>query len=129
VKSDAVAAAAAFLVIFVVVLILAGLAGRTVSWMMKLSGLSWFDRTLGALLGLLRGVVVATVVVMALLAFVPESRVTAGSKLGPYLIATGRMVSRMAPADLRDRFLQGVEAVRKAAREPDPKDEEKSGRK
>jgi membrane protein required for colicin V production len=130
VKSDAVAAAAAFLIIFVAVLLLAGLAGRTVSWMMKLSGLSWFDRALGAIFGLLRGVVVATVVVMALLAFVPEGRVTAGSKFGPYLIASGRMVSRMAPAEMRDRFLRGVEAVRKAAA-PDTgsKGDEKSERK
>ncbi|MGH9555086.1 MAG: CvpA family protein, partial [Terriglobales bacterium] len=106
------------------------LAGRTVSWMMKLSGLKWFDRALGGIFGLLRGVVVATVVVMALLAFVPESRVTAGSALGPYLIATGRMVSRMAPAEMRDRFLRGVEAVRKAAPPGESsKDEEKSDKK
>jgi membrane protein required for colicin V production len=115
VKSDAIASAAGFLTIFVVVLFAAGLAGRTVSWMMKHAGLSWFDRVLGGIFGLLRGVVVATVVVMALLAFVPESRITAGSAFGPYLIATGRMVSRMAPAEVRDRFLRGVESVRKAA--------------
>ena len=130
VKSDAIAAAAGFLTIFVVVLFLAGLAGRTVSWMMKLSGLSWFDRTLGAIFGLLRGVVVATVVVMALLAFVPESRVTTGSALGPYLIATGRMVSKMAPAEMRDRFLRGVESVRKAAAQGESsKGDEKPGKK
>ncbi len=126
VKSDAIAAAAGFLTIFVGVLFLAGLAGRTVSWMMKLSGLSWFDRALGAIFGLLRGVVVATVVVMALLAFVPESRVTAGSAFGPYLIASGRTVSRLAPADVRDRFLRGVEAVRKAASDTESKDDKKS---
>ncbi|MCI0356373.1 MAG: CvpA family protein [Acidobacteria bacterium] len=115
VKSDAIAAAAGFLTIFVVVLFLAGVAGRTLSWMMKHAGLSWFDRALGAVFGFARGVVVATVIVMALLAFVPESRITAGSALGPYLIATGRVVSRMAPAEMRDRFLRGVDAVRKAA--------------
>ena len=115
VKSDAVASAAGFLTIFVVVLVLAGLAGRTVSWLMKHAGLSWYDRMLGAVFGFVRGVVVATVVVMGLLAFVPESRITTGSAFGPYLIATGRMVSRAAPAEMRERFLRGVESVRKAA--------------
>ncbi len=115
VKSDAVAAAAGFLTIFVVVLFAAGLAGRTVSWMMKHAGLTWYDRVLGAVFGFVRGLVVATVVIMGLLAFVPESRVTSGSAFGPYLIAAGRAVSRLAPAEMRERFTRGVEAVRKAA--------------
>lgn len=117
VKSDAVAAAAGFLTIFVVVLFGVGLAGRSVSWMMKHAGLSWYDRVLGAVFGFVRGVVVATVVVMGLLAFVPESRITSGSAFGPYLIAGGRMVSKLAPADVRERFARGVESVRKAATE------------
>ena len=130
VKSDAIASAAGFLTIFVVVLLVSGLAGRMVSQLMKHAGLSWFDRLMGAVFGFVRGVVVATVVVMALLAFVPESRTTAGSAFGPYLIATGRMVIRMAPVEVRDRFLRGVEAVRKATSqgESSPGDE-KSGNK
>ncbi len=130
VKSDAVASAAGFLTIFVVVLVLAGLAGRTVSWLMKHAGLSWYDRMLGAVFGFVRGVVVATVVIMGLLAFVPESRITTGSRFGPYLIATGRMVSRMAPADLRERFVRGAESLRKAAtQDGSSQDEEKPGKK
>ncbi len=132
VKSDAVSSAAGFLTIFVVVLVLAGLAGRTVSWLMKHAGLSWYDRMLGAVFGFVRGVVVATVVVMGLLAFVPESRITSGSAFGPYLIATGRMVSRVAPAEMRERFTRGVESVRKSATESGSsrkEDDEKPGKK
>ncbi len=111
VKSDAVADAAAFLTIFVLVMVLAGMLGRFLSGVLKESGLRWIDRLLGAVFGLVRGIVVATVVVMALVAFVPESRVLAGSAFGPYVLMTGRMVARVAPQEVRERFLKAIAAA------------------
>lgn len=108
VKSDAVADAAGFLTVFVLVMVLAGMLGRFLSGVMKESGLRWIDRLLGAVFGLVRGIVVATVVVMVLAAFVPESRVLAGSAFGPYVLMTGRMVARAAPQEIRERFLKVV---------------------
>ncbi|HXE90675.1 MAG TPA: CvpA family protein [Terriglobales bacterium] len=106
VRSDAVADAAGFLTVFVLVMVLAGMLGRFLSGMMKETGLRWIDRLLGAVFGLVRGVVVATVVIMVLAAFVPESRVLAGSVFGPYVLKAGRMVARVAPQEVRERFLK-----------------------
>src|SRR5580700_2216856 len=57
-KSPWVGEIAGFLIIFFAVLLVAGFAGRLARWAMKKAGLSAFDRTLGALLGLLKGVLV-----------------------------------------------------------------------
>src|ERR1700732_1135222 len=46
---------AGFLIIFLAVMILAGMAGRIARWIMKEVGLSFFDRIVGGVLGLLRG--------------------------------------------------------------------------
>ncbi len=112
VKNEWMANACAFLVIFIAVALLAGIAGRIARWAMKEVGLRWFDRLLGAAFGLLRGALVVSVLVMALAAFGPGSRMLAESRFGTYFLVVGRAVSWVAPYELRDGFRQGVKAIR-----------------
>ena len=113
VKSPAVANAIGFFVIFTGVMLLAGAAGRITRWMMKEVGLRWVDRVLGGAFGLVRGVVVVTVAVLALAAFVPESKVLERSELSRYFLVTGKAVSWMAPAEMRQKFEDGIALLRK----------------
>jgi membrane protein required for colicin V production len=113
VKSAAVANAAGFFVIFTGVMILAGAAGRITRWMMKEVGLRLVDRVLGGAFGLVRGVVVVTVAVLALATFIPESKVLERSELSRYFIVTGKAVSWMAPAEMRQKFEDGMVLLRK----------------
>ena len=48
-------ALAAFLAIFIGVMILAGILGKVVRWLVKEAGLSFVDRFFGGVLGLIRG--------------------------------------------------------------------------
>ncbi|HUS19799.1 MAG TPA: CvpA family protein [Terriglobales bacterium] len=113
VKSTAVANAAAFFVIFTGVMVLAGAAGKIVRWMMKEVGLRWVDRILGGAFGLLRGVVMVTVGVLALATFVPESKALERSELSRYFLVTGKAVSWLAPGELRQKFQEGIALLRK----------------
>src|ERR1019366_4238977 len=80
-KSPWLGEIAGFLIIFFAVLIVAGFAGRIARWAMKKAGLSTIDRILGAVLGLLRGVLVVAVVLTAMAAFAPAAKWLAGSEL------------------------------------------------
>jgi membrane protein required for colicin V production len=102
-----------FLIIFLAVMILAGIAGRIARWIMKEAGLSFFDRLLGGLLGLLRGCLVVAVVLVSMAAFTPTSRALAGSELAPYFLVVGRAAIWVAPAELRGRFYQGLDLLRR----------------
>ena len=62
-----------FLVIFFAVLILFGLAGKVAHKLMKAAGLSGFDRFLGGMLGVLKGGLLVSVVLMCMTAFTPTS--------------------------------------------------------
>jgi membrane protein required for colicin V production len=97
-----------FLIIFVAVVILAGLIARVVRWAMKEAGLSWFDRILGAGFGALRGGLIVAVVSLVMTSFTPGSRLLEGSQLAPYFLVVGRAVIWLAPSDLRARFFQGL---------------------
>jgi len=106
-----VANTAGFLTIFFGVILLAGMAGRVSRWVFRQAGLQWFDRALGAAFGLVRGIVIATVLVMSMVAFSPGVNVVAQSKLGHYFLVFGYGASWLAPAELRGRLKQGIEKV------------------
>ena len=104
----------AFLIIFFAVMIAAWLAGRLARWVMKEAGLTALDRTLGGLLGLLKGSLVVAIVLVAMAAFTPTSRWLPGSQLAPYFLVAGRAAVWLAPTELRHRFDEGLEYLRKA---------------
>lgn len=103
-----------FLIIFFAVLIGASLLGRLTRRMMKAAGLTAIDRTLGGLLGLLKGSLVVAIVLVAMAAFAPAARWLPGSELAPYFMVAGRAAIWLAPADLRHRFDEGLGYLRKA---------------
>lgn len=102
---------AAFLIIFLAVVLVAGLAGRIVRHIVKEAGLSFVDRILGGALGLLRGILLVAVVLMSMAAFTPTSRWLEGSQLAPYFLVVGRAAIWVAPSELRSRFYQGLDLL------------------
>jgi membrane protein required for colicin V production len=116
-KSQLLAEILAFLVIFFAILLLFSIAGRMVRRLMKAAGLSGFDRFLGALLGVLKGALVVAVVLMGMTAFTPTSKVLEGSELAPYFLVVGRAAIWVAPSELRARFYEGLDFLRRAPKD------------
>lgn len=113
-KSDLLAEIFAFLIIFFAILLLFSIAGRIVRKLMKAAGLSGFDRLLGSLLGMVKGALVVSVVLMVLTAFAPTSQLLENSRLAPYFLVVGRAAIWVAPSELRARFYEGLDFLRKA---------------
>jgi len=101
----------AFLVIFLAVLIIAGIAGRITRHIVKEAGLSFVDRILGGALGLLRGILMVAVILMSMAAFTPTSTWLEGSEFAPYFLVVGRAAIWVAPPELRSRFYQGLDLL------------------
>ena len=120
IDSGAVASFAAFLaIVFGSILAGAVLAwgiGKALHW----SGLRWFDRLLGGVFGLLRGLALAAALVLAVVAFPPTSGsagVVAESRLAPIVFHGASLVTALAPARLRLAFTEGFQRVRGVWRE------------
>jgi membrane protein required for colicin V production len=105
---------AAFVIILVGVVIVAGIAGRIVRWAMKEAGLSLFDRALGGLLGVVKGSLFVSIILMGMTAFTPTSKMLEGSELAPYFLVVGRAAIWVAPSQLRAKFYEGLDMVRRA---------------
>ena len=117
VKTPALADLAGFLTIFFAAVIVAGIIARMVRRAIRAVGLRWIDRFLGGAFGLVRGVVIVTVGVMAMTAFAPDSKQLAESQFAGYFQLAGSGASWLAPSVMRQKFRDGVAQLRKAASE------------
>lgn len=106
-----------FLIIFFAVLILFDIAGRIARKLMKAAGLNGFDRFLGALLGVLKGGLLVSVVLMCMTAFTPTSKMLEKSELAPYFLVVGRAAIWLAPSALRARFYEGLHLLHRAPKD------------
>jgi membrane protein required for colicin V production len=112
VKTPEIASLAAFLTILACAIAVGALVSSAAGAIVKKTGLRWADRVLGAAFGLLRGVLLALALVMALVAFPPGTDVVKNSALAPYLIYGSRALAASAPAEVRRKFAEGRERAR-----------------
>ena len=111
-KSHEVALGMGFLSLFVAVLIAGALVGMLARKLIKTAGLEWFDRFLGGVFGLLRGVLICAILLMALMAFAIKPEDVRRSALAPYVTTGARVVAVIMPGSLRAQFQLGFERFR-----------------
>lgn len=113
VKTAAIAKLAAFLAILVGVVMAGAVVSSLVGRLVHRAGLRWFDRLLGACFGLVRGVLVAWAVTLALVVFPPGPGIVERSLLAPYMAYGARLLVSVAPAELNRGFQAGWQEARK----------------
>ncbi len=116
VNSEWVANILGFLLIFVAIVAIAGLIAKLARWAMNKAGLTWFDRVLGGLFGLLKGSLIVAILLLMMTAFTPTSEYLSGSQLAPYFLVVGRAAIWVAPAGLRAQFYQGLDMLQDVRR-------------
>jgi membrane protein required for colicin V production len=115
VSSPGIANFCGFLIVFCGVIALGAILGRLLRRMMKVAGLSFVDRLLGAGFGIVRGLLIAIALVLALLAFTPGKappNAVVHSKVAPYVIDAARVCAAVAPHELKDGFRKSYEQVK-----------------
>jgi membrane protein required for colicin V production len=120
-RSHDVALGVGFLALFLGTL----LAGLVISLLarrlIQTVGLEWFDRLLGGVFGLIRGVAISSVLLMALVAFGIKTETVQNSLLAPYLLTGARVVAAAMPQELKAHFRAGFDEFRRALAESDRK--------
>ncbi len=113
--SPAASSVLGFVVIFAGILIFGGLLSRLIGRIFKWAGLTWLDRLLGAGFGFLRGAVIVTGIATVVTAFAPNPppRWIARSEVMPYTAAFSKVLSAIAPRELKDKFDDNLARIRK----------------
>jgi membrane protein required for colicin V production len=120
-KSHEVALGLGFLVLFLGVLLLGSLVSLLARKLIKTAGIQWFDRFLGAVFGLLRGVLVDCVLLLVLVAFAIKPAAVQQSSLAPYVTTGANIISLAMPTNLKAQFRLGFERFKETLSRNDRK--------
>lgn len=113
-RSYEVALGLAFLALFLAVLLLGALISLLVKRLIKGSGLQWADRLLGGVFGLVRGLVVACIILLVLTAFALKPAAVQRSVLAPYVMTGTVLLASAMPAELKAQFRVSLQNFRQA---------------
>jgi membrane protein required for colicin V production len=116
VSSPGIANFLGFLMVFAMVMTFGALVSMLLVRLFKLVGLSWLDRLLGAVFGIVRGLLVSVALLMIMLAFAPTRTHNAvvDSYFAPYVMESANLLSAIAPFELKDGFRRSYEDIKKA---------------
>ena len=129
VQSSAASNLFGFLVVFTAFIILGAIAGRVLAHMLKLVGLSFFDRMGGALFGFVRGAVLVVAMVTIITAFAPTPppQFIIKSQVVPYAVTAGSVLAWIAPRGLKDGFHETLAKLRHVWDQNDPRKKKSDG--
>lgn len=102
----------AFLLIVFLVMIVASLIGKALRRSADAVGLGFADRLVGGVFGLGRGLVLGTILLLALAVFLPASAWVQTSVLAPYFLRADHALSFVMPDDLEHRLLSATDTLK-----------------
>ena len=131
-----------FLLVFWAILAIGALFAKVTSKVFKWTGLSWLDRLLGGVFGLVRGALIAVVMIAVLLAFAPKPMPNwmVKSQVLPYAMEASNAIASLAPNAIKNALRESMlelrrvwdqqliesreqlRALRRGVAQPDPKD-------
>jgi membrane protein required for colicin V production len=111
-KSHEIALGLGFLVLFLGTLLVGAIVSMLARKLIETAGVQWFDRFLGGIFGLVRGVLVDAILLMAMVAFAIKPESVRQSALAPYVTTGTRVIAFVMPGNLKAQFRLGFEKLR-----------------
>ena len=102
------------MIIFCVVFIIISILGVIINYILKIAFLGWVDRICGAGFGALKGVLIVSVLLIALTVFLPKgSPVLKNSLLSPYVTAVSEKMARVVSKNMKHSFTKNLAELKK----------------
>lgn len=117
IRADAVANAIGFLVIALLVMAFANLAGSVMSRTIAGMGLGCLDKLGGAVLGFVQGALLVMICILVIVAFFPGERWLANARLPQMFFGACHLSTNMSPQELGDRVRHGLRMLERGSPE------------
>jgi membrane protein required for colicin V production len=103
-----------FIIIFCVVFLIISILGVIINYLLKLALLGWMDRFSGALFGALKGLLIVSVLLIALTAFLPKgSPFIKNSLLSPHIALISEKMAKVVSKDMKHDFMAKIVELKK----------------
>jgi membrane protein required for colicin V production len=108
-----------FLVIFCSVLIIISILGVVIKYLLNVAFLGWIDRLCGVFFGLIKGVLIVTVLFIILTTFLPKgASLIKKSVLAPHVIWVSEKMVNVVSKEMKRDFFNKLDEFKKAWKIP-----------
>ncbi len=104
-----------FLLIFLCVFLIISALGIIIKYILKIVFLGWVDRVFGGAFGILKGILVGSVLLIVFTAFLSkDSDTIKNSKLSPYITSISDQMIKVTPKELKNEYRTKKQDIEKA---------------
>ncbi len=104
-----------FFSVFTVLFLAVGFVGVILKRLFRAVALGWADRILGAIFGLVKAILIISVLLVPLMTFLPQkSPVMKDSLLAPYFSIISEKIVAVVPTDMKQQFGDNINALKEA---------------
>ena len=108
-----------FLIIFCSVLIIVGILGVIIKYLLNIAFLGWVDRIGGVCFSLVKGILIASVLFITLTAFLPKgSAFLKNSMLAPHVSWVSEKMAKVVSKEMKQDFMAKLGELKKAWKIP-----------
>ena len=108
-----------FLIVFCGVLILVSILGVIIKYLLNIAFLGWIDRIGGIGFGVIKGILIVSVLFITLTAFLPQkSAFIKNSVLAPHVSWVSEKMAKVISKEMKIDFLAKLEVLKKAWKMP-----------
>lgn len=104
-----------FLIIFCFVFLIISMVGVIIKYMLNIAFMGWFDRICGAVFGLLKGVLIVSVMLIIFTAFLPKGApFVKDSILAPHVTLVSEKMAKVVSQDMKQQFSTKIEELKRS---------------
>lgn len=102
-----------FLITFTIVFLAVGFIGILLKHAFKALSLGWFDRIFGGTFGLVKAVLIVSVLLVPLMTFLPQkSSIIKDSFLAPHVSTLSEKMIAVVPKEMKQKFGENIKALK-----------------
>jgi membrane protein required for colicin V production len=103
-----------FLVIFCFIFIIISIMGILIKYLLNIVFLGWIDRLFGAMFGMTKAILIASVLLIALTSFLPRERsIIETSILAPHVAMISEKMAKVISKDMKKEFQSNILDLKK----------------
>ncbi len=103
-----------FLIVFCGVFLIISILGVVIKYILNIAFLGWVDRICGAGFGIIKATLIASILLIALTAFLPGGApIVKDSMLSPHVSVISEKMAKIIPKDMKHQFESKIEELKK----------------
>lgn len=103
-----------FLIIFCLVFLIVGITGVVIKYALNIAFMGWFDRVCGACFGLIKGILIVSVLFLIFTAFLPKGApMVKNSIFAPHLALLSEKLAKVVNQEMKQDFGVKIEDLKK----------------